>query len=33
MLRRTSAPSSCSASNPRVNGASTTHDDDRSVRV
>ena len=33
ILRRTSAPTSCSALNPRVSGASTTHDDDRSVRV
>ena len=36
ILRRTrapSAPSSFSALNPRVSGASTTHDDDRSVRV
>ena len=31
ILRRTSAPTSCSALNPRVSGASTTHDDDRSV--
>ena len=34
MLRRTCAPSSRSALNPRVSAASTTtHDDDRSVRV
>jgi len=27
------SPSSCATSNPRVSAASTTHDDDRSVRV